>query len=251
MAESSSEERMCIPESLSFDKLNLVLIAYLKAGADRKAVSYRDASIRSGVTHTRVSANNKFFAYAGFLGEEGKGRFRLTEDGAKYAQLLDWGRLEEAKTQLRKILKDCSLINIVLDYVAINNEVTRDDLRRKIGSVAEVSRARRFTVGINAFIDMLAFSELLHEENEMFRRGKEITEGEIPSKISVTEEPEKTIAKTTPSFRRYVVTTPKAVSVPISLTVNITDDTDIQKLREILRAIKEELWEKKETESQD
>jgi hypothetical protein len=193
MAESSSVERMCIPESLSFEKLNLVLIAYLKAGADRKAVSYRDASVRSGVTRIAVSANNKFFVYSGFLVEEGRGRFRLTEKGAKYTQLLERGRLEEAKAQLREILKECSLASIILDYVTISNEVVKDDLRRKIGSVAEVSRARRFTVGINALIDMLAFCGLLQEENEMFRRGEEIAEGAVPSVIDVAREPEKVI----------------------------------------------------------
>jgi small-conductance mechanosensitive channel len=48
-----------------------------------------------------------------------------------------------------------------------------------------------------------------------------------------------------------VVAAPKDVSIPISLTVNVTDITDTQKLREILRAIREELLERKETESQD
>ena len=239
--QSSSEERACIPESISFDKLNRILIAYLKAGADKKAVSYRDASLRSGVRHIEVSANNKFFLYAGFLTEEGRGRFKLTENGVKYAQLLDWGRLDEAKDSLREILKECSLINIILDYVTINNRVPRDDLRRKIGTDAQVSRARRFTVGINALIDMLVFSGLLQEEDEILMRGKEIAERALPTK-------EKTVTTTRPPFRGLEVPTPlgkpKEVSMPISLTVNVSDVTDIQKLREILRAIKEELLEK-------
>lgn len=69
LSEPPSEERMYVPEEANFDKLNRILIAYLKAGANEKAVSYRDASIRSGIAHTRVSANNKFFVHAGFLEE--------------------------------------------------------------------------------------------------------------------------------------------------------------------------------------
>lgn len=241
VAESASEERMCIPESLSFDTLNLILIAYLKAGADKKAVSYRDASVRSGISHVMISVNNKFFVYSGFLAEEGKGLFRLTEKGAKYAQLLDWGRLVEAKFELKAILSECSLVRIAVDYVGLNKEVARDDLERKIGSIAGLSKARRFTVGIKALIDMLVFSELLHEENNMIRRG--VIEVEPPEVETRPAQLPKKVFEA-PSL---VLKPPKETAMPISLTINVTDTTDVQKLREILRAVREELFKKEET----
>lgn len=238
---------MCIPEGVSFDKLNRILIAYLKAGADKKAVSYMDASIRSGIRNTMVSRNNKFLLYAGFL-SRAKRRLKLTEQGVKYAQLMDWGRLDEAKDQLAEILKKCPLIEIVLDYVTINNEVTRDDLRRKIGAVAEVSKSIRFTIGINALIDMLAFSGLLQEKDGMYRRGEEIQTVSIVGPTGVEREKMRPV---TPSafgtFGELEIAKPKEVSIPISLTVNVTDITDIQKLRKILKVIKEELVEEKES----
>jgi hypothetical protein len=240
VTESQREERMCIPEYLSFDRLNLILIAYLKAGADKKAVSYRDASVRSGVPHTIISGNNKFFVYSGFLVEEGKGVFRLTERGTKYAQLLDWGRLDEAKSQLGSILKECSLTKIAVDYITLNKEASRDDLGRKIGSIVGVSKAKRFTAGINTIIDMLVFSGLLFEENNMLRRGVE--------KIELPEiTPSPLEDRRTYEFPAGLIPKKPKVSVPISLTVSISDATDIQKLREILKAIKEELFEEKET----
>lgn len=246
MAEPPIEERMCIPEFVNFDKLNRMLIAYLKAGADKKTVGYRDASIRSGVSHSMVSANNKFFVYGGFLTEEGRGRFKLTENGAKYAQLLDWGRLDEAKEPLREILKECSLVNTILDYVSIGGKVIKDDLRRMIGSRAQVSRARRFSVGINALIDMLVFSGLLEEEDGTLKRGKAPEALEVPVEI---ERRARVIATSPWGLEEAtLLKKPKKVSLPISLTVNVSDVTDIQKLREILRVIKEELLEEKETE---
>lgn len=246
MAESANIERMCIPEDLSFDRINLILMAYLKAGADRKAVSYRDASLRSGVSHYTVSKNNKFFAFSGFLTEEAKGRLKLTEKGAKYAQLLDWGKHDEAREQLGEILKECSLVGIILDYSSGRGEVTKDDLRRHIGSVVQVPREARFTVGINALIDMLVFSGLLQEEGQMLRRGveKAVTPQMIEVKRPITTKPS--------PFGTFggleVMKSPSEVSIPISLTVNITDATDIQKLKQILKAIREELFEKKETD---
>jgi hypothetical protein len=241
MTEFPPEERMCVPEYLSFDRLNLILIAYLKAGADKKAVSYRDASVRSGVPHTIISGNNKFFVYSGFLVEEGKGVFRLTEKGTKYAQLLDWGRLDEARSQLRSILTECSLTKIAVDYITLNKEAPRDDLRRKIGSIVGVSKAKRFTAGIDTIIDMLVFSGLLFEENNMLRRGVEKVELTEVTPLPPWED------RRAYEFPGLIPKKPKEMSMPISLTVNISDATDIQKLRKVLRAIKEELFEEKET----
>lgn len=243
---------MCIPEGVSFDKLNLMLIAYLKAGADQKPVNYKDASVRSGIRPSDVSRNNKFFVYAGFLEEEKRGVLGLTEEGAKYAQLMDWGRLEEAKKQLNRIISRCSLVDIITAYVKIKGEVTREDLRKKIGSDIGVSKASRFKVGINALLDMLVFSELIVEDHNMLRSGVEEFEiEEIP-----VETKEERLLKVTPSHLRKrelasFLTKPEGVSFPISLTVNVDEKTDVEKLREILRAIKEELFMEKEKTSQN
>jgi hypothetical protein len=242
MVESQVEERTCVPEYLSYDSLNRILIAYLKSGADKKAVSYRDASIRSGIHYTRVSGNNKFFVYAGFLTEEGKGSFKLTENGSKYAQLLDWGRLDEAKEPLIAILKECSLVNIIVDYITINEKVTRDDFRMKIGSIANISRAKRYVAGINALVDMLIFSGLITEEDGTIRKGEQV---EYPVEAKVQEKR----APSAPTFggleKPTILAKPKEINVPISLSIDISAVDDVEKLREILRAIREELVEGK------
>ena len=53
MAESQSEERMRVPERVSFDKLDRILLAYLKAGADKKVVSMH--------AFPRLNTEAKFF----------------------------------------------------------------------------------------------------------------------------------------------------------------------------------------------
>lgn len=130
-----------------------------------------------------------------------------------------------------------------MDYIILNKEAPRDDLGRKIGSIAGVSKAKRFTAGINAIIDMLVFSGLLFEENNMLRRGVE--EVELPEVTPLPPSEDRRVYE----FPGLILKKPRKVSIPISLTVNISDATDIQKLREILRAIKEELFEEKEETS--
>jgi hypothetical protein len=248
LAEPKSERKVCVPEHIGLDSLNLILIAYLKAGADKKAVSYREASLRSGVHYTIVSANNKFYVSAGFLVEEGKGQLKLTEIGAKYAQMLDWGRLEEAKAQLRQLLLKCPIVNVTLDYVGLKKEVTREDLNTKIGSDVHLSRAARYVTGINALIDMLVSAGLLEEKEGKLRK---VAEG---AKIAEREKPAVAAKGFEDSFFRSnidfdtifkptrTVETPKPKSMmPVSLTINVTDATDIKKLKQILKAIREEL----------
>jgi len=249
LAEPKSETKTCVPENIGLDSLNLILIAYLKAGADKKAVSYREASLRSGVHHTVVSANNKFYVSAGFLLEGGNGQFKLTEIGAKYAQMLDWGQLEEAKVQLRKLLPKCPIINVTLDYVGLKKDVTRESLNAKIGIDANLSRVARHVTGINALIDMLIFAGLLEEKG-----GKVMRVHEEP-KVPEREKPDVTRKTSGTGFLPSsgidfdllfkptdTAQTPKQKSMlPVSLTINVTDATDIKKLREILKVVREEL----------
>lgn len=227
---------MYIPENLNFDQFNRILIAYLKAGASEKAVNYKEAATRAGIHHTVISLNNKFLVSAGFLTEEKK-NFKLTEKGAKYAQTLDWGRLDDAKGLLREILKEYNLVRMILDYVGINKRVSRDDLTTRIGSMIQVPRGDRYTRGITTMIDMLTFSGSLREEEGMLEHVEKPIE---------TTEARPSITETLPSIPQRenipqipVVTRP---SIPITIAVNVSEATDVKKLKKVIRAIKEELY---------
>ena len=80
-----------------------------------------------------------------------------------------------------------------------------------------------------------------------FKRGKKIEVPELPSEV-VPRKPSRIATSGWRLEEPTLLARPRQVSMPISLTVNVSDVTDIKKLREILRAIKEELLEENETE---
>ena len=59
----------------------------------------------ANVARNTVTINGRFLRSIGII-EGGRGRYKLTPQGTKYAQSLDWGKLDEANKLLREILKD-------------------------------------------------------------------------------------------------------------------------------------------------
>lgn len=230
MSVPQREERN-IPENVTFETMNRILLAYLRAGAFEGPVNYREATSRSGVHRTVVSLNNKFLVSAGFLTEEARGTYRLSEKAVRYVQLLDWNKIEESKEPLREILTEYAYFKSLLDFVIINRKVTREDLMTRIITDLGLRRNVRYTMGMNALLDMLVFSGLLKEEDGSYsavRFEKGILKGTQPERPAplLTSEPEK-----------------KAVTMPISISLVVDENTNIEKLKTILKAVKEVLQE--------
>jgi hypothetical protein len=225
---SSQEERVYIPEGATFETLNRILMAYLKAGASEKPVGYRDAATRSGVHRTVVSLNDKFFVSSGFLIEEERATFRLSEKAMKYVQLMDWGKTEEAKEPLGELLAEYGLVKTILDYVAINKKVTKDELMTKIISILGIRRRSRYVTGINSLFDMMTFSGLLKEEDGSFS-------AVTPTIPEAVERPKRAIELPTVE--------PKKPIIPISISLMINEETNIEKLKAVIQALKEVLQE--------
>jgi hypothetical protein len=224
----SQQERINIPEGVTFDTLNRILLAYLKAGAYERPVSYKEAANTSGVHPTLISLNNKFLVSSGFLTEESRGNFKLSEKATRYVQLLDWEKEEEAKEPLRELLPEYSFIKQILDFVTINKKVTREELETRVVSIARVQKRSRYITGINALLEMLTFSGLLNEQDGTFSSGK-------PTKAEVPVVPAKLIEIPPVEVKKPVI--------PISLSLMIDEKTDVEKLKAVIRALREVLQE--------
>jgi len=224
----SQEERINIPESATFDTLNRILLAYLRAGAYDRLVSYRDAAARSGVHASVVSLNNKFLVSSGFLTEETRGTFKLSEKATRYAQLLDWGKTEEAKEPLSQLLPEYNFIKRILDFVTINKKVTKDELITRIISECRIRRIPRYITGINALFEMLTFSGLLKEDDGTFSSGK-------PARVEVSVVPTKPIELPSVEAEKPMI--------PVSISLMIDEEIDIEKLKAVIRALREVLRE--------
>lgn len=222
-----SESEVTIPKKVSLDSLNKMLIGYLRCDADKKEVYYRDVASVSGVSRTDISRNNAFFESFGFLEKKGRGNFILTENGTKYSQYLDWGRVEDARLILATMLKENPLVNKALAYVDIQSSVTTDDLRSRIATIVNVRPTEIIQSGINSLIEMLLFSGLLKE-----------SDGKLSS-VQITPKKEKEVKMSTPNKEPVVVPMKNKITIPISLIINVTDITNIEHLKEVLKAIQD------------
>jgi len=209
---------------IGFDRLVKIIIGYLKVGAAEEPKSYSEVASVSSVAANNVSINAKFFEYIGMLEGE-KGSFKLTERGKKYAQALDWGKLAEANSTLREILKENTLAKKAVAYVDINQPVTKDDLVSQIAIISEKQKRARFITGIKGFVEMLVTSGLLQSD--------------ASGNLTTSKEKREELVEASPR----APSKPSAVSLPITLSINVDDKTDISKLKEVLKAIKEVLSE--------
>lgn len=229
----SSEEEIVVPQMVGFEILTKIIIGYLKVGADREGKTAAEVAAVAKVSRGNVARNARFFRSIGIV-EGRRGRYRLTPDGTQYAKSLDWGRLDEANRLLGELLKDKPLAKRVLGFVDINKPVSREALVSQIAIIAGVSRERRYETGIRGLVDMLVTSALLEESAE-----GNLISGKPAKKRSPEEKkprevyPEPTLA----------IEPPKRITFPISLNFNIDNETDIESLKKILKALKEVLAE--------
>lgn len=222
---SSPEESL--PRRISLDRLNKILLAYLRAGGDIEAVNYKEAAERSGISHVIVSLNNKFFVDAGFLKQEKAGTFKLTQNAIEYARAMDWGRLDDARGPLQKIVNEYSLFGKIIDFVKINESVSREDLVGRTASIAGAPKTRGYKRGINTVIDLILFSGLLKQEDDMISATQVARFGKPP------------IEKITPIPIGEAPPVGREITFPINITINVSQDTSAEKFKELMQIVKE------------
>lgn len=227
---SESEEAILVPQMIGLDLLQKIIIAYFKAGGDKVEKSNEEIAQISGVSQNNISSNNKFFASIGLL-EGSRGAYKLTQGGAEYAKALDWGRLNEAQAVLRRTIKDKTLVVRTIGYVDLNKPVNKDDLVGKIANTAGVKNEPRFSVGIRAFVELLILSGLLAEDKDgnVIAAEKDFIGESIPLKRIVEIPQEEEDAQNV---------------FPVNITIAIDNNTDIEKLKSMLKAIREVLLSK-------
>ncbi len=232
-----------IPNNISFDKLNNILIGWYRAGAGDKFVRYTDVADRTGIHKNIISRQNSFLNEAGFLTMEKQGYYQLTPLGLEYVRFLDIGLIKECKQPLRKLLSEWEVIEMLLDYVDINAPVSRDDLSKRVAILTEQQVDKSgVSTGINALTDMLLFSGLMIEGEKGIERPSEEDEAsrEGPYNIEVEGERSVAIPSVSPplTFERREA---GELNAQVLFRIDIDANMDVEKLREIISVIKEEI----------
>lgn len=225
---------MLIPNRTSMKQLNDLLIGFFLADAHQKPVATLDASERSGVRYDLATRQIKFLCNAGFLAKEG-GNYRLTQDAARYAQLLDWKKVNEAQEPLARIMGENEFAERVIHYVRVAGPVSKEDVINRVGVISKSRNTSGHRRGAEAFTDLLIFSGLLRDTEGQITIGndRDRPPTDIPIEIKVPVRNQET---------------PKETRITLSVVLNLDSQLEPEKLRELIAVVKEELLESSESD---
>ena len=212
------------PRRLSFPKICDILVAYLNAGADKEYVGVSDVVERSNVSLHNISRNNNFFKSWNFIEENEKepGKYILNREAAEfaYAYRID-PRGERTREILRRFLsKDEVLVKFIerIERENLNRDAILVELPRVYGDL------RADKVGLNAFLDMLAYAFGLEEISKS------------------AERPPKPMERTMRIIKTSIDSSevkPMQPTASFTINLNITPEISPQKLKEYIKAILE------------
>lgn len=216
------------PRRLSFSKICDILVAYLNTGAETEYVGVSEVVKKSNVALHNISRNNNFLKSWGFVVESDKepGKYKMTRDAAEFASAY---RIDpdgdQTKQMLRNILsKDEATMKFVerIEREGLDRNTILVDLPRVVGDL------RADKVGMNAFLDMLAYAfqfEELYSQTKILRQPRRIR---IPK--SIRKAPEQILEPTISTI------TPQS---SLSITLSISPEVSPKKLKEYIKAVLE------------
>ncbi len=213
-------EARYLPRRLGFDKLCDILVAYLNAGAEKEHVGVLEAAKRVDMDPKNLSRNNIFLKSWGFLEEsaEAPGRYRLSSEAAAFASAYRIDRQSSStKGLLKTLLSRHEIVTGLVERIRREGGNRADllvDLPRAVGDL------KADKVGVNAFLDMLTYAFDLAESPT------------VPQRAIQARARPKIRAARTPVPRRQ-----QAEIVPVTITLAISPDTPIEKLRESVKAV--------------
>jgi len=216
-------EAKFFPRRLSFSKICSVLVAYLNAGAERNYVGLSEVTDKTEVTLHNISRNNNFFKSWGFVEESEKesGKYRLTPEAAEFASAY---RIDpngdHTRQLLRRILEKEEVITRLVERINREGMDRRALLVELPGTLGDL---RADKVGLNAFLDMLAYAFKLEE-------------------ITVKPRATAPVRRAKPGERARRKTVAKLIERPttgLSLSINlaISPETPPERLKEYIKAV--------------
>jgi hypothetical protein len=247
MSEINDDVAISVPQMVNLDSLIKIVIAYSKAGGSQREVTTKEVAQISGLDPSNVGLNNKFFASIGLI-EGRRGAYKLTSAGSSYAQALDWGRLEEAQIILRRTIKDKPLVQKTVSFVELNKPVSKEVLIAKVAGFASVPNEPRFSTGIKAFVEMLTLTKLLQESKEgSLETGVRDEPKKPDADIIVSSDKGNLVTIETKSWNDFIDVSKRQLNrqpilrepLTLTLTLNIDNNTDPERLKQLVRAIRE------------
>lgn len=158
---------LVIPKT-SFTTFNRVVRAYYLTHSD-SGLSIKEIAQQTGYNENQINKSNKFLKEIKFL-EKVENRFKLSENGYKYAEKLRNDKEEEANEILFEMIREYKGIKLITNYIEVCEPVTREQLAGRIEEISssDITIADHRT-GINCLIEILLKSRILMQEDNQMR----------------------------------------------------------------------------------
>jgi len=162
---------LVIPKT-SLEIMKKVVRAYYLTHSDN-GVTVREVHQNTGYVESQINKSNKFLLVINIL-EKINSKFKLTKDGYQYAKLQRDKKIDDANRILYQLIKSYEAINLITNYVEIQETATYDEL---VTRIAEVSSSdidiKDHKTGINCLIEILVESKILIQDENMFSISEE------------------------------------------------------------------------------
>ena len=228
----------------------LILSSFVKnsSGGDIP-VSYMDIEIDKDIDNTVFSKELNFFSSIGLADEVSRGKYVPTPECINFVNKLDWDNEEEAKEVLRKLLGASWFGYFTIKLLRDQKQIDFDSLVKKLGEECKADK-KRDKSAIKRLIKWLEYAEIIEiDENKIVRLKKipELSKMEDESKEEAlsTSKIEEVTSETMAEEEKMQLGENKKVrkEILVNLTINIQIDsnTDVEKVREIMKVIKQYL----------
>jgi hypothetical protein len=202
------------------------LVAYLNAGGDKEYVGVSEVVDKSNVTLHNISRNNNFLRSWNFVEESEKdpGKYILSREAAEFAYAYRIDPNGDRTREMLKILleKDEVLTKFVerIERENLSRDAVLIEFPRVIGDL------RADKVGLNAFLDMIAYAFQIEEISAPIKT------------VRSSREPRKTV-KTIREARRVPPRIAASHEPSISINLTISPEITPERLKVYIKAMLE------------
>lgn len=229
----------------SFDKhLEIIKVYGIHSNFQKAPIFWKD--FKGVFNPITISGNNKFLAEIGLLTYVKPGTYSSTDSLIKIANALRYDDEKSAKKELRRVIEKSWFIDIVRKKLLMDKTATEDELIKAIGMAiyADPETQKRQLMRL---IDYLKYAELIERKED----GSYIlTEKPSPKEPEQIEEKPEEVTEEKPISQKEIekleveqvsgrIPVTSKSGINLNLTININEDTDMKKLKELLKMLRD------------
>ena len=220
----------------SYEVIVRILRGYFGAKAGDDPVSLSSVEEATGMKKQNISVNNKFFLSVGILERVGKG-FKLTSDGLRLAQVLDYVGEDTSDPEVQSawevITETNDFLQRVTTAVRVRGNMDIEAFARHIALTSGAPNKPQYITGARTVITILeAANKLVEDEDGTLRIV------DVKSAPHITQPPTPVEPQALPSISQQAQLPVLEPTMPLTVMVQITPATTDDELAELARKVK-------------